>query len=84
MPSVIHEPDQHRFSAAMEGEQAVLEYTLVDGNGIDFTRTFVPPSFRGKGVAEKLVCTGLAWAREQGYTITASCWYVQKFGVRAT
>ena len=33
----------------------------------------------GKGLAEKLVRTGLAWANQQGLKIRASCWYVQKF-----
>ena len=43
------------------------------------TFTFVPESLRGQGIAEKLVRTGLAWAREQGYQIEASCWYVRRF-----
>ncbi len=48
-------------------------------HGIDFTYTFVPETLRGHGIAEKLVRTGLAWAREQGFEIEASCWYVQRF-----
>jgi predicted GNAT family acetyltransferase len=34
---------------------------------------------RGSGVAEKLVRTGIRWAREQGYEMTASCWYAKRF-----
>lgn len=83
MTAIVHEPDNACFSATLEGgdpEQcrAVLEYSL-QGNDIDFNRTFVPPVFRGKGVAESLVRTGLRWAKEQGFTISASCWYVAKF-----
>ena len=46
---------------------------------IDFTHTYVPFALRGQGLAERLVEVGLAWAKEQGYQIEASCWYVKKF-----
>jgi len=76
---IDHQPRQLRFVALVEGQEALLEYQLLPRSGIDFTYTFVPESLRGHGVAEKLVRTGLAWAREQGYTIEASCWYVRRF-----
>ena len=74
-----HQPDQHRFVSQIDGQEAVLDYRLLPDNGIDFSRTFVPEALRGRGVAEKLVRTGLAWAREQGYEMQASCWYVARF-----
>jgi predicted GNAT family acetyltransferase len=76
--SVTHEPEQQRFVSALEGQESVLEYALLPDHGIDFTRTFVPESLRGQGIAEKLVRTGIGWAREQGYVMTASCWYVSR------
>jgi predicted GNAT family acetyltransferase len=75
----IHQPEQHRFVAQLDGQKAELDYRLLPDNGIDFTRTFVPEALRGRGIAEKLVRTGLAWAREQGYEIQAGCWYVTRF-----
>ena len=63
----------------VDGHEAVLEYRLLPDNGIDFTYTFVPESLRGQGIAEKLVRSGLAWAREQSYELQASCWYVRRF-----
>ncbi|NNL57730.1 MAG: N-acetyltransferase, partial [Pseudomonadales bacterium] len=49
------------------------------GSGrIDFYRTFVQPADRGRHLAHALVDTGLAWARQQQFEISASCWYVQK------
>jgi len=74
-----HQPELHRFVARIEGDEAVLEYRLLPDNGIDFTRTFVPEALRGQGIAEKLVRTGIAWAREQEYEVQASCWYVTRF-----
>jgi predicted GNAT family acetyltransferase len=86
MTEITHKPDRQAFIISLpadDGEaqlaEALLEYTLMDNGVIDFRRTYVPFSLRGKGLAEELVKSGLAWAREQGYNITASCSYVQKF-----
>jgi predicted GNAT family acetyltransferase len=76
---VIHETDKQRFVITLEGQESVLEYRLLADHGIDFTRTFVPESQRGHGMAEKLVRCGLRWARQQGFEITTSCWYVSRF-----
>jgi predicted GNAT family acetyltransferase len=62
----------------MDGMEAVLEYRL-HGDSIDFAHTYVPEALRGRGIAEKLVRTGIAWAREQDYAMQASCWYAKRF-----
>ena len=77
--SVTHQPEQQRFVSVLEGQESVLDYRLLPDQGIDFTRTFVPESLRGRGIAEKLVRTGIGWAREQGFEMSASCWYVSRF-----
>lgn len=82
MADVQHLPDQQRFVIHSDGADAVLSYRVFNRDGvaaIDFNSTFVPPPSRGKGLAEKLVRTGLKWANEQGYELHASCWYVAKF-----
>ena len=80
---IIHQAAQGRFVMHLDGTEAVLEYRLLPSpaapEGVDFTRTWVPPAHRGKGLAEALVRRGLKWAREQNYRIEASCWYVAKF-----
>lgn len=73
---VEHQTEQSRFVINVGSQQAVLKYEHHEGD-IDFTSTFVPDNLRGQGLAEKLVHAGLAWAREQGYNIRASCWYVK-------
>ena len=75
---IVHQPEQQRFCHGNQEALAVLEYQL-SAPRIHFTSTYVPDSMRGQGIAEKLVRTGLAWAREQQYDITTSCWYVDKF-----
>lgn len=75
---IVHQPQQQRFVMTLDGAEAVLDYQIT-GRDINFHYTFVPPAFRGKGLAEKLVRHGLAWARTQQYKLHASCSYVQKF-----
>ncbi len=75
---IEHETATQRFVLSQDGASALLTYQL-QGKQIDFNHTFVPPEFRGKGLAAELVKHGLAWANAQGYQISASCSYVQRF-----
>nr|WP_238582359.1 N-acetyltransferase [Cellvibrio sp. OA-2007] len=62
MSEIQHLTNEQRFVIAHEGEEAVLAYRLFNNgekSAIDFTSTFVPPEFRGKGFAEKLVRAGI-------------------------
>ena len=77
--TIEHQPERRRFISVVDAQEAVLEYRLLPNGGIDFTHTFVPVPLRGRGIAERLVRTGLAWAREEGLAIEASCWYVRRF-----
>ena len=82
MVEVIHQPELQRFVIDSPGVKSVLTYRLFEQDGrqaIDFNSTYVPPSLRGQGLAEKLVRNGLHWAKAQGYLLNASCWYVAKF-----
>lgn len=79
--SVQHEPQQHSFIFRDQGVEARLEYRLLQRNGraaVDFYHTFVPPAFRGQGIAARLTDAGLAWARQQQLLIEASCSYVAR------
>jgi len=83
MTDIRHDEDLHRFSLPADDADAVLEYQLFQkedgGRAVDFTRTWVPPAARGKGLAERLVREGLRWAKSEDLNIQASCWYVAKF-----
>lgn len=82
MSDVEHQVENNRFVLLKNEHECVLDYTLSGDDGaeiIDFTRTYVPFALRGQGLAEKIVEIGLAWAKEQGYQVEASCWYVKKF-----
>ncbi len=85
--NIIHEPENRRFIIPLGGETpAELNYAIhEDQSGdssrtlVDFTRTYVPPEHRNKGLAEQLVRRGIAWARDQGWPMEASCSYAAKF-----
>lgn len=77
MEPIQHQANQQRFVAKVDGQLARLEYR-VQGQSVTFTSTYVPFSLRGKGYAERLVEAGLNWAREQGYDINTTCWYVAR------
>lgn len=78
MTAIQHQPEQQCFVVELNGSFAKLEYRL-EGDDIVFTSTYVPFRLRGKGYAEQLVAQGLAWANQQGYKITTTCWYVEKY-----
>ncbi len=58
------------------GEPAELTYvrSSPDHHLVDYT--FVPRSYRGKGVAERLVVHAVEEARANGFKITPLCGYV--------
>lgn len=76
---IIHEEKYQQFTAKLEnGEEGELAYAKPQDKVLDFTHTFVPESHRGKGLAQQLIETGLAYARQNGYQIIATCTAVQK------
>lgn len=84
MANVVHHPNENCFRLLPDGyessqQPAILKYEMLSEKEVDFTSTFVPPALRNQGLAEALVREGLQWARQQHFTIVASCWYVDKF-----
>lgn len=75
--NIQHQPDQQRFVAQLDGHEARITYRYTGDKAVDFNHTYVPDAFRGRGVAEQLVNTAIAWADENSLSIQASCSYVQ-------
>lgn len=81
--TIVHHPDAQCFVLEWQGEQARLDYQYQAAAGtaaaqVDFNHTYVPPEFRGQGLAEQLVQYGLLWAAQHNLKVLASCWYVAK------
>lgn len=74
--NVEHDPVGSRFVARLPAGDAVLVYRMVD-DLMDIQSTYVPSSARGRGVGAALVKQALGYAREKGYTVRPTCWYVE-------
>jgi predicted GNAT family acetyltransferase len=58
------------------GEQAELTFVKSGPDHIIVDYTWVPPAYRGRGVAERLVVRAVADARAAGTKITPLCRFV--------
>ena len=76
---VRHEREQSRFVADLPGGQAELRYGEFAEDVLDLQHTEVPPAGRGRGVGEALIRAALAYARERGVRVMATCPYVQSW-----
>ena len=64
------------FIVMPNGEQSQLTFVRAGDGHIIADHTFVPPPYRGRGVAESMVKRLIADARAAGLTITPLCWFV--------
>jgi len=65
-----------RYVLSRDGDEAELTYVKVGDHEIVVDHTFVPPAWRGQGVAEKLVRHVVDDARARGFKIRPVCPYV--------
>lgn len=72
---VTHDAAAHRFMVAMRGQEAFLAYRP-HGDTLDFSHTFVPELFQGRGAAEKLCHAAFEYAKANRLTVIPSCSYV--------
>jgi hypothetical protein len=70
---VVHDEAAQEFTIDLEGDQAELAYAKPEDKVLDFQHTFVPENFRGEGMADKLIKTGLEYAQDNDYKVIASC-----------
>jgi predicted GNAT family acetyltransferase len=70
-----------RFELAAEGATALAYYRLADGVLI-FTHTEVPPQFRRRGIASRLVQGALEAARARDLKVVPRCSFVASYLTR--
>lgn len=73
---IEHQRSANRFVARVQAGEAVLLYAPAGDKVLEFYSTFVPPDARGRGLASSLVEAALGFAREEGFQVIPSCWYV--------
>lgn len=76
---VEHDPQKQRFSAQVNGHQAVLEYRTIDAQTLDFFHTYVPDQLRGQGVAALLAEAAFAYAQQQQFKVVPTCSYIAAY-----
>ena len=76
--TVVHNKEEQRFEAEVNGQLAEADYSLRDDR-IIFTHTGVPRSIGGQGVASKLIKTALDYARENNLKVVPLCSFVAAY-----
>lgn len=76
--TVTHNEAAHRFEATLDGLRALLTYRL-SPDRIVLQHTEVPPPFEGHGIAAKLTCAALDFARANHLRVVPLCPYVSSF-----
>jgi len=74
---VVHNESKNRFEIALSGWTAFAEYR-VERDRMIFTHTEVPPQFRGRGIAKKLVLAGFDVAGKNNLIIVPLCSYAAR------
>jgi predicted GNAT family acetyltransferase len=77
--AIRHQPERSRFVVHLADGEAELLYGEFGEDVLDLQHTEVPRSGRGKGVGDALVRAALAFARERGARVMATCPYVQSW-----
>jgi predicted GNAT family acetyltransferase len=75
--TVEHDAEHSRFVVRLPDGEAELLYAPFGDDVLDLQHTEVPPSGHGQGVGDALIRAALAYAREQGFRVMATCPYVQ-------
>ena len=79
MTETTHEPSRHRFVLHEEDGSAEITYTLSSDRIVTVTHTFVPPEWRGRGVAALLMRALLAWIEQENLRVRGQCSYAVVF-----
>jgi hypothetical protein len=79
---IEHDTRAQKFVMRLPSGEAFLAYTPAGNGVLEFYSTYVPPPARGNQVASDLVRTAMDFARERGYRVIPSCWYVQRWAER--
>ena len=81
MTQIDHDAASHRFSTTVDGERAVLDYTLT-ADVMTITHTEVPRPIEGRGIAAQLTRKAIETAREHRWRVVPACSYAAGYLAR--
>lgn len=76
---IQHDAANTRFTAAVDGGDAVLQYKRRGDDVLDLVSTFVPEEARGHDVGSDLVSHVLDWASSEGKKIIPTCPFIASY-----
>ena len=76
--AVVEDPARKRFEAVVGDQVGFLTYRR-SGDEMTLVHTEVPPSLRGRGIAQKLARFALEHARTHGLTVVPLCPFVKGY-----
>jgi predicted GNAT family acetyltransferase len=74
---VTNDTEHHRFLVRLPEGKGELIYERAAPHTLELVHTGVDPALRGRGVGEALAEAAIAYAREHGLHVIATCPYVQ-------
>lgn len=75
---VIHNEEDHAFEVWIDGYRSKLDY-IQEAKNFVITHVGVYPTFRGQGVAGKIVEAGLEYARQNSLRVIPMCSYAAAY-----
>jgi predicted GNAT family acetyltransferase len=81
MTKIDHDAAAHRFTTTVDGERAVLDYTLA-ADVMTITHTEVPGPIEGRGIAAQLTRQAIETACENHWRVVPACSYAANYLAR--
>lgn len=79
---VDHDAAHHRFVIRLPDGEGELVYRRLGADLLELRHTGVDPALRGRGLADRLAETAIAYARAEGLRIVPTCPFVQAWLTR--
>jgi predicted GNAT family acetyltransferase len=76
--AVVDNREAHRFELVVDGKTAVLAYERTP-TSLVLVHTQVPPSLRGRRLADTLAKAGIESAHAEGLQVVAKCHFVKAY-----
>lgn len=77
-PTVVDEPEAHRYTVTVDGSVAELRYRREDTRVV-LLHTEVPEALEGQGIAGAMVRTAVDRAAEEGLAVAPWCPYARRW-----
>lgn len=78
----INNKHENRFELHIDGQMAIINYTLTDEGTMCLLHTEVPKNLEGKGYGKLIVDKALTYIKAHHYSLAPICKFVSSYLVR--